>query len=182
MVNSKCQIVSPLQDPTCSTEKVNAVMHRRKGFTLIELLVVIACIALLIGMLLPVLAKAKRKTKAVICQSNLGQWGKIFMMFTMDNNGYFLSASSGQVWVTTLEPYYKDPDLRCCPIAIKPAFPQGSPNPMGGKFLAWGKFDSTFAALGLTGAYSSYGGSFPSPKKLLLWISLNLCRSLFPSD
>jgi len=126
-------------------------MRTKRGFTLIELLVVIAIIALLLAILMPALQRVKQQARAVVCQSNLKQWGTIFAMYTDDNNGFFPKRTSGTGrWINVLyDYYYRDAKIRCCPMATKiknPIYPPGGSGTLGvggDAFTAWGKIGVT---------------------------------------
>jgi len=103
-------------------------MDKRNGFTLIELLVVIAIIALLMAILLPSLKKARDQARAIVCQSNLNQWGKIFYLYTHDNDSRFMvwkesSTDGGGTWIVPLMPFYQHggEQVRLCPTTRKTA-------------------------------------------------------------
>jgi len=112
------------------SSRVKRNISKRAGFTLIELLVVIAIIALLMAILVPVLRSARNQARAVVCQSNLKQWGQILNLYTQDNEGR-LSVTSLHAFLYILRGPFENNDnrrvssyagistegIRCCPMA-----------------------------------------------------------------
>lgn len=73
---------------------------RKRIFTLIELLVVIGIIAILAGLLLPSLNKARKSSKRITCMNNLRQMGMLVQNYQSDYNSVF------PPWISTLYPNY----------------------------------------------------------------------------
>lgn len=96
--------------------ETDVMSTRNRAFTLIELLVVISIIALLIGLLLPALSRARQNGRAAVCMSNIRNLELAHTMYTNDNRGHMVDvgmAHGGSSlgtpeswWINSLESYY----------------------------------------------------------------------------
>jgi prepilin-type N-terminal cleavage/methylation domain-containing protein/prepilin-type processing-associated H-X9-DG protein len=81
----------------------NAPPYPQKAFTLIELLVVIAIIAILAAMLLPALAKAKKRAQQAYCINSIKQLGLGMILYLGDNTDIYAGAGSNGTYGPHLE-------------------------------------------------------------------------------
>jgi len=111
----------------------------REGFSLVELMAVMAIIAVLIGLLLPALARAKEEARKTQCRSNLRQIGLAITMYAGDNGGW--SPEAGGVFggrYSDMEVYLPSTGRACDVYGIMASFePPCESSPTAGQPQSW---------------------------------------------
>ena len=149
-------------------------MRKVKGFTLIELLVVISIIALLMAILLPTLQRVRNQARAVVCQTNLKQWGTVLALYTEDNQGHLPNGVGGALWFLR-GPFLSEDDpnkphvfqninskgISCCPMAVRSSDSAlGSFRATSTSYRIEGKPGSTFEAWEIITPLPPFRGSY----------------------
>jgi prepilin-type N-terminal cleavage/methylation domain-containing protein len=77
-----------IHSTTRRADQIPRRMRNRSAFTLVELLVVIGIIAILIGLLMPALARAREQARTIVCAAKIHQIGVASLAYANRNQGY----------------------------------------------------------------------------------------------
>ena len=176
-------------------DRTKGNLLKRAGFTLIELLVVIAIVALLLAILLPALQRVRKQAKAVVCQTNLRQWGTTLAIYLEENEGHFPRRVDYDPGLSLLRGIYiserTDPnkpgrlhqvrteDIACCPMATKGNGPGTFTGRTSGEIYVEGKLGLTFTPWEITMPAPSFRMSYGLNQNILSLRFLPPRSSLF---
>jgi prepilin-type N-terminal cleavage/methylation domain-containing protein len=98
--------------------------RRASGFTLVELLIVFTVLGVLLAILLPALGGARERSRTLLCQSRLAQWGHAFGLYAGDWDGLWPHADSNYGIVRHDG---NDPQGECCWVDVLPRYLDRAP-------------------------------------------------------
>ncbi len=96
-----------LHEPSTINHQPFFVNHSSRAFTLIEMLVVISIIAILAGLLIPAIHRAREHARSAQCMSNLRQLHQAVVNYSARRNGRLPHAASRQSWSERYQHWYK---------------------------------------------------------------------------
>ena len=115
------------------------------GITKKDAIIILCCTVFVLINLGAIGNNGRRRAKEMVCLTNLLKWGKVFEIYTNDNDGKFNTRyGDGGRWFDTICDYDTYKNMKLCPMATTIANPEGKPGIdwWGSTFLGWGKIPS----------------------------------------